>query len=74
MDNVILNKLFNLNTVLVLICATAYSKTHDNKYFKRFFYFLSLYFKLLINMDNVILNQNIQFKCCFCFDLCDGSQ
>ena len=38
-----------------------------------FLYFLSHYFKLL-NMDNVILNQNIQFKCNFSFDLCDGLQ
>ena len=30
MDNVILTKIFNLNAVFVLICATAYSKTDDN--------------------------------------------
>ena len=30
MDNVILNKNIQFNAVLVLICATAYSKTDDN--------------------------------------------
>ena len=37
-----------------------------------FLYFLSHYFKL-VNIDNVILDQNIQFKCSFSFDLCIDS-
>ena len=31
MDKVILNHNINLNAVLVLVCATAYSKTDDNR-------------------------------------------
>ena len=31
MDNIILNKYFTLNAVLVLVSATAYSKTDNNR-------------------------------------------
>ena len=32
MDKAILTKIYNLNAVFVLICATAYSKTDDNRW------------------------------------------
>ena len=81
MDNVLLNQNIHFKCGLILICATAYGKINDNrviwqslKYFKRFFYIFYHINLNLVNMDNVISNQNIQFECSFSVDLCDGLQ
>ena len=34
-------------------------------------YFLPLYFQT-VNINNLISNKTIYFKCYFCFDLCEG--
>ena len=60
MGNVILNQNIQLNAVLVLICATAYSKTDDNrwyeqtklcqiKYFKHLFYIFYIFYHIILN-------------------------
>ena len=86
MDNRFYSEIFTLNAVSVLICATAYSKTDDNRVMRAslsfakqnisnvFFYIFYHIILNLVSMDNVILNQNIHFKCGFSFDLCDGLQ
>ena len=51
-----------------------YIKIKLRFYQKHLFYIFYHYIFKLVNINNLILNQTIYFKCCYSFDLYDGLQ